>query len=415
MNSGIRPNTGLTPTRDSLLAFPYYKNNNEQRLRAGHGSDKSAPLGLLVQEQFQSVSNWTSTGVATWTPSLTGLAIVGGAGGVYTNYMVYDPLINSLEYWEQTILFSVTTAGFGIGLKTRERQTTDATNRSFVGRFVATGASSGKVLIDTCAEGGSTFGNRATSATAITWATNDLLRLTFKRDYNIYTLTIYNYANNNTVSCSFTAVGATVAAANPASKFGIMSFGGNQTVTDYRVTSTSRKNIKALFIGDSITHGLKGSSKGKRFVDMIFKDSVSTFEVNAGGSDMTAQYAEQSTMINLYNAQYVFLMIGGNDILNGVATATWQANYMAIRNNIINNGAIPIHLFPTARVSTDVGPLARFILTLPDVFVQGTYRRTVKPNGDLKAIYDSGDGVHMNDLGHFVTAEEIREACPFLL
>lgn len=415
MNKGLRPNTGITPTRESMLSFPYYKNNNEQRIRAGHGSDRAEPMGLLFQEQFQHLSNWTQTGTVTWTPSLTGLAITGGAGGVYTNYMTYDPLINSLEYWEQTMLFSVTSAGFGIGLKTRERQTVDITNRSFVGRFVATGASSGKVLIDTCAEGGSVFGNRATSATAITWAVNDQLKLIFKREYNVYTLTVYNYANDNTVSCSFTASGATVAAANPSSKFAIISFGGNQTVTDYRVTSTVRKNIRALFIGDSITHGLKGSSKTKRFADLVFKDSNASYEVNAGGSDMTEQYAEQSTMINMYNAQYVLLMIGGNDILNGIATATWQANYMTIRNNIINNGGTPIHLWPTARVSTNVAPLALFLSRLPDMFVQGTFRRTADGINSLKPIYDSGDGVHMNDLGHFAAAEEIREALPFIL
>jgi lysophospholipase L1-like esterase len=108
-------------------------------------------------------------------------------------------------------------------------------------------------------------------------------------------------------------------------------------------------------------------------------------------------------------------MIGGNDILNGIATATWQANYMTIRNNIINNGGTPIHLAPTARVSTNVAPLANFLTRLPDLFVQGVFRRTADGINSLKPIYDSGDGVHMNDLGHFAVAEEIREACPFIL
>lgn len=402
------------PFRNTLLPYNTDNYSYKKRPNAING-DGAEVIGELFNETFQSLSKWTQFGSVSWTAGAGGLSIVGGAGGVFTNYITYDPLPNAYENFKIEMWFKDTTATGGISIHTAERQTVDVTNRSYIASFLTTGANTGKIVFRSCTEGGSTFSTVATSATAMAWAVNDNVKFTMERIGSTYYLSAYNFNSLTSTSVNYTVTNSTILVSpNPSCKFSILSNAGNQTVTRFKVSSGSFKNAQALFIGDSITNGYKATVRNRRFSDLVFVDSSHTWSINAGASDMTAQYAEQDACIKTYNSKYVFCMIGGNDILNGVPTATWQANLRTINNNIINYGSIPVWLWPTPRTSTDVSPIGKFYDANFQNVIKNTYKALLSGATGLKSKFDSGDGVHPNDLGHATIAEIIKHEFPYI-
>ena len=102
------------------------------------------------------------------------------------------------------------------------------------------------------------------------------------------------------------------------------------------------------------------------------------------------------------------MIIGGNDLLFGVPSSQWQANYANLANTLQANGVKVKHCLPPPRSGTDTRPLKNWIQAhypasdIIDLFtpmVTGTY--------SLNPAYDSGDGTHPNDAGHQVIAQTI--------
>lgn len=369
------------------------------------------PIGQMFSENWASLSNWTQSGAATWSVSGNVLTVSGGSG-VFTDFITYDPLPNSCEDWTCTMDFKITVAGFGIGITAQELLTTDGTNRSFSGRFVGSGASAGKILIDACNETTTTFVNKAISSTAITWAVGDNMRLVLQKAWNVYTLTVFNLTTtaNTLAPITYTVPSdqsGNPTAANPAFKFSIKTFGGTQTVSSISATTTNRKNIWSLWVGDSRTYGISASSKSQRYQNVLYASSGRAYETNSGGSDRTGQYTVQGTWINTYKAKYVIIALGRNDVAFGVAEATIEANIATIYNNVKAGGGTPlILLFPSDTGAT---------MTTFNNAMKSTY-----PAGNIidlsgKTYSYAADGVHFSNTGMASIAADIKLLKPFLL
>lgn len=378
------------------------------------GYSANQQFGTLIDETFDSLANWTESGAANFS-IIDGELEMSGGSGVFTDYIVNDTLQNTFENFSIEATFKITVAGFGFGIGTRETNVIDTTNRSAVCQFAATGGTSGQGIIKFCNDNTTTFVNRALS-TAITWAVGDTIKMTFSRAFNTYTVTVENVTTPQIQTTSYSITGATdPKVGNPGCKFAIYAFGGTVRVTGLIISSTSYKNIRALFVGDSITHYRSASGKTSRYADKVFEGSAYRWEVNAGGGDYTAIYTGQRVHIDSYNADYVFMMLGGNDIFYGIGASTYQANYTTIRNNIVAGGQTVVHLLATPRTGTDVTPLNTWIqATFSGDLIIDTYTPLKGAGTDLSATYDSGDGVHPNDAGHALVATTIRNAIPTL-
>ncbi len=378
----------------------------------GASTPSPSPLGVLLSDPMTSLTNWTNVGTATFTADGTGTSVSGGSG--FVNYRYYTPLLNTVENFKITMVFVVTnTAAGGIGIGSQADLTAPTLNRTFVGRW-ATNTTAGGATIHTCYEGtGVTFTQAATSGTTSNYAINDIIQLVFERAYNVYTVTATNLSNPSTQTTNYTAQNANTVAANSAGRFAIFAVGGGQRITSITIESNSYKNIRALFIGDSKTHRLSSTTKATRYADVVFAGSTKKFEVNAGANDRTAQYSPQQVHIDSYNADYVFLMIGGNDIRGGIASGTWQANLTTIRNNAKAAGASIVWLLYPKETVIDFTAFNQWIVDrVADTFIGDLVIDTssIIVVGTDVAV----DGVHPNDTGHAKIGAAIRTTMPTL-
>ena len=194
---------------------------------------------------------------------------------------------------------------------------------------------------------------------------------------------------------------------NSTGQFAIHSIGGNIKVDYFKVVVNDLKYIHDLFVGDSITHGAYATNLSTRFAASV-SDS---YQVSAGSGDGTKPVLDKIVNLISYNPVRVFLMIGGNDILNGVASGTYQANYTSIVTQLKAAGIQVIHLLATPRTPTNITALNTWIQSTftSDVIVD-TFTPLLGSGTSLNATYDCGDGVHPNQSGHTLIASTIVAA-----
>jgi len=372
-------------------------------------------IGTIFTDTFNRSSglgaNYTTSGAATWTVNNgNDLVISGGALG-FTSYARYSAYSTCLENFEITSNYTVGTinsTSYGIGFGVRSTNTVTPLNWSC--RFITdSGADKGKIALyeDDTLIGG--------LSTAINVNAGDNITLTFTRNKTTYTCTILNNTNAETVIKSYTVpytIGSGVYC-NNTGNFSIWSFGGDNTVHSWSVSSNAYKNVKSCFIGDSITNGEISGGLAYRFATLINADNSVSYHVNAGGADKTQDCLNRIEELKSINAENYFLMIGGNDIASRVLQATWEANYTSLVSELKSIGARVIHLTPTARTATNVTALRTFINTnfASDIIID-TYTRTVGTGTSLAPRYDAGGsdgGVHPNMSGHRDIADYIMD------
>lgn len=196
--------------------------------------------------------------------------------------------------------------------------------------------------------------------------------------------------------------------AHNTSKCGVMLYDGSITVISERYTVFKYENIDNIIVGDSITYGSDATVVESRYASLVNGATI----VSGGGADYTASVLERVNEIIALKPRRVLLMIGGNDILFGIPSGTWQSNYKAIRSAIVSAGIQFVHLLPTAR--SGASTLVNFINT--DAAFAGDLKidcntPTMLGNANtLNPAYDSGDALHPNNAGHFVVANTINAA-----
>lgn len=377
-------------------------------------------LGTIVTDTFSSLKDWTQVGGGTFTPSGAGLSVSGGTTNYTTNYIKYAPLPNSFEQWKMSMEFTPTISGSGIliGIHSIMNDSFSTLNRSFYGRWASTATHFGAYIITFYEGTGTTATAAATTAVdaAYTLGVDDI-RLEFERNKDLYTVTCTNLMTGVSRSSSYTAKNANTVVPNNAGLFCIHALGGSQTVKHIKVTSDCQKNARAVFVGDSITHGLDANLLVGRYSDRVFRalSGSGRHEVFAGGNDRTLCYTN-TTGLEMLSPDYVFMAIGTNDLAGGVSESTYKANYTTIRNNMVSAGSSIVHLATIPRDTVDVRP---FNAWKRATFPQDIYIDTYTPLATSSSTYTlraslTTDGVHPNDTGHVIYANTIRNAMPYL-
>lgn len=384
-------------------------------------------LGTIFTDQFARASlgtNYTADGVVAWTTD--GAKLITSSGtGVFTDRLRRSFNPTCLERHSITVDFKQTSAigatSYGIAIGVFSSNNND--RRSYAIQVqTSSGANLGKsyLRISTGA-GAPAYTIEKTSTGSVVVNQNDSLRVVVTRTQNAVAWTVYNltlgtsYSESHTFSLAY-AAGAKVP--HGGGQFVLHALGGVLHITDWNVTSLDKKNVKPLFIGDSITYGLFSSTIADRWADEVMAGSVNSYTVSGGPSDKTAEVLERINELILINPRYAVLMIGGNDVQFGIAAGTRNANYLSIVNQLKAAGITVVHCYATPRDAYDMTAWNAHILATyggTDVVID-----TFTPLADsglttLAAAYDSTDGVHPNAAGHALVASTILTASPDLV
>ncbi len=252
----------------------------------------------------------------------------------------------------------------------------------------------------------------ASSAQALSCSVGDSLRATITRAKNKVTFTVTNLTSPNTVYIVYNYI-ITTEFPNARGVFTITNRGGNYTFSTHSVVTTQLYNVNTIVAGDSISYGAGSTALSKRYYTLLGINYTRSCNLSGGG-DETAQVLLAMPEMLALNANYYVLMIGGNDIQFGVATATWKANYNSIVSQIKAAGKTVIHCTPTPRNSFDMTPLRDHIYSVfPGDLISDTYTALWSGSSyTMNAAYNSGDGVHPNDAGHALMATTILTTAP---
>jgi lysophospholipase L1-like esterase len=161
--------------------------------------------------------------------------------------------------------------------------------------------------------------------------------------------------------------------------------------------------ISRMVFGDSISVGANSSDSQKYSYAAIIHAIRS-----AGFGDRTAEgVARIKDLTQRLQPKKVFVMLGTNDIGNGVSSATWQANLTTIYNAFTNAGIGCVFLCPPPSNNFDASVVKTWLNTNYSTHYIDTYTPLVGTGTGLNASYNSGDGTHPNDAGHALIASTI--------
>jgi lysophospholipase L1-like esterase len=168
---------------------------------------------------------------------------------------------------------------------------------------------------------------------------------------------------------------------------------------------TAPSAVTVVAFGDSITAGV-GTTGNNDYVSLL-SNRTGTAIINSGRSgDTTASaLARINAAVLSRDADIVIVLLGGNDLLQGVPVPQRIANITTIVQQIRADGAAVI------LVGLGNGPLDPFEGALPGIATQNS--STLVP-GILEGIFGvSGlmaDLIHPNNAGHAIIADRIEPA-----
>lgn len=383
-----------------------------------HTIQPDEAFGQIFTDDFARASigaSYSATGAATWACNGSALTVTGGSAAATDR--LRRTYIHSFEFNTQTVVAQITsvigTTTYGFGPGYGDLSNPDGESTVFC-RLITNNNSPdfGKVVINTY--DGTTTTARATSTGTLTINQNDIFTFTLTKSNtgNVATfdVTVARSAGGSiNVSWSELMTIAGISAGQRSystARFALFEIGGDWTITEWTVDCTDRRYVKALFIGDSITHGLYATDLSTRWPVQV-APRFGSYAISAGSGDVTQRVIDKIGFIAAYRANHVFLMIGGNDVLFGVAQATYEANYTSIRNQLQANGSKITHCLATPRDDTNMTTLNTFISGFTSDTVVDTFTPLKGAGTDLAAAYDSGDGVHPNQAGHDLIATTV--------
>lgn len=382
------------------------------------------PYGLFLYDSFNRAvlgSDYVILGSSTWTPNGPGLDISGGAG-TFTHRMRYGGPNNTAGHAYEDFLIewrfqlnsvpSGATTGIGVGVS--DFHTPDG-QRDVIGQlFMSTSATNGGKAIFQTFDGTT---NVIVASSAVQLVRNNgewyrvYYRKSLKNKLNTFELEGIREADGSSSGVATWTEPLSypqTSFAFSSGQFAVWSVQGNIKLDYLKITVFDKKRVQDLFVGDSITHGAYATNMATRWAANV-SDSYS---ISAGSGDGVDRVLDRIQSIVNYDPARVFLMIGGNDILNGTSAATYRANYLAVVNRLKSERIKVVHLLATPRTATDITPLNNWIKSEPTFITDqiiDTYTPLKGSGTSLAAAFDAGDGVHPNQAGHSLIARIIRD------
>ncbi len=370
------------------------------------GAYVNSTVGEIFNESsFASTSNFPITGSSITRSS--GQLDMTGNPSLFTSYVLFDDATNShrytaLEKWDQWVRVKVSTTktatsyGIGVGVLSANGWDVKSTSlrwswdTSGAGRFYLynINAITNQIVSANDAQG-------AYSATA-----NTFYWIHVNRNYNVITTRIFSDAMSLlfSISQSFTMSSGYVVLHNTG-RFCIQHFGGDGVqVTDWIVSSTELVGAVYCGVGDSNMHGMHVATVAERFMNIAAATVGKSVVVNAGISDRTAEVLLRVPEIIALKPKNVILSIGRNDIADGVAQATYEANITTIITDLEAAG-ITVKLAGVFASNVNVSGLQTFYTGKANTQING-YTTTKGAGTAINATYNAGDNIHFNTAGN---------------
>lgn len=253
--------------------------------------------------------------------------------------------------------------------------------------------------------------SQAVSGSNLSWSVGDRIKLTMVQDFLTVTFTATNLTAGGSVSVSkvFSQV-VTSATSYTTAKPAFYSNGGLQDVEYLKYSSTEYKNSKLMVLGDSITMGYSCTTEANSWFKLLTAAGRWRYLNLGNPSAKTTEILGLQNELEIFNPQYVLVMMAGNDLAQGVPAATYEPNYLTIINRLKAKGTTVIHSYATPRDATNMTPLNTYIETYTDQTIDNF--TPLKDGGTgLAAPYDQ-DGTHITDAGGIVFANTTRPAMP---
>jgi len=190
-----------------------------------------------------------------------------------------------------------------------------------------------------------------------------------------------------------------------ASKWGIAVFGSSDgwEISNPKLVSHSIKNPYILYIGDSKTVGYDAGGLQNRSSNMM-KGEFANYTVLAGGGDgVNEAKAVSDVYASLMKPKYVYIEVGRNSIAAGSFSSANQALYQQMVANWAATGAVIVHGLPMPEASLDQSSLKNWLIS-----VYGWGNCIDNSQGFNTSTMLHTDGVHINQLGQFQKAKNIK-------
>lgn len=357
----------------------------------------TAPIGTIY-----SGNNWASTSDfipnGTASVSLSGGFINVSAASVYNwaNTIYITGNQTKLEKWQFKARFKITawaanSYGIGFGVKSANA----VVKNDVFGFIQTTNSGTGNLYI---VKGDQSV--LAVSSTTISFALNDVIDVTARFDVSqfVFTATNVNSGSSSTVSFTYASNGSTAVVPN-SGYFSMLELGGTHQVQQIDISSEELAGGQIVTVGDSKTIGYFANSFTGRYAAQLNNDYAPAI-INAGGGDRVLHALARQAELERLAPQKFLLCIGSNDLRFGGTLADLQTNYGTLVNILQATGASVYHiLIPEDYTKSGAVNQLAFrdwiAATYGSFYINAVWDSLANGNV-LKGIYDSGDGIHLN-------------------
>jgi lysophospholipase L1-like esterase len=388
-------------------------------------NSKNGIIGDVYNEDFTGgIGNYTGTGSSVLNYTGGHMVVTGGTAGVNTSKVTRNSLQTSYDKFYRIVRFSVgaNVSGETIGIGVSPNSYLNPAF-SFYATF-NTAATTNRGQIKLHGVQGTDL-VKVTSATNLSYTNGDVInfKIVFAGPSTIDILAV-----NETVPTS-NPVHITFAADNNTGStfFGTATFttvlypmGATWTVISDVFGSTSMLNPTLVRIGDSITQGHGSGSPSQRDANILNQIIPGGVNVFAGGGNVSLDVLNTLPQVIAMKPKYVAVMVGTNDLGNGVSlgtvstSGTYLYNMNSIIRSLISNNIVPIVLYMTPSgdptiVTWNTALTTNFssICSVQDWF-------SVIAAGSIIDSKYTVDGLHLNALGYAYITDKFLDLNPHL-
>lgn len=358
------------------------------------------PYGIIYSKNsWTNTTDFITTGNSTAVLSGSYINISSAAQDDWNNIIHITQYRTKLEKWRFKLRFrimawSANSYGLGFGLKSANQYV----QNDIMGFIQTSNTGNGGLYV---VKSGRTI--VAAGATPLGVSLNDVIDLDGIFYDSVFHFTAHNITSGNTASVSFTFAtnGSTYVVPNT-SNFSLMELGGTHQVQNIEISSEELTGANIVTIGDSKTIGYFSNTFAGRYAAQLNNNYPAAL-INAGGADrVTHVLSRQQELLTLAPNKYL-LNIGSNDLRFGATMAELQYNYDSLVQKLTATGATVYHIvLPedyTKPLGVNTTALKDWIAAAYPSYYINVWDSMATGN-ILKGIYDTGDGVHINQAGN---------------
>lgn len=358
------------------------------------------PYGIIYSKNsWSNTSDFITNGNTTAVLNGNYVNISSATSDDWNNIVHITNYRTKLEKWRFKLRFKIiawsgNSYGLGFGLKSANQYV----QNDVMGFLQTANSGTGGLYI---VKSGRTI--MASGSTALGVAINDVIDMEGTFYDSIFHFTAHNITSGAMANVSFTYAtnGSTHVVPN-SSRFSLMELGGTHQIQNIEISSEELTGANIVTVGDSKTIGYFSNSFAGRYAAQL-NNIYPAALINAGGADRVTHALDRQLELTTLAPNKYILNIGSNDLRFGSTLAQLQTNYDSLVQLLLATGATVYHLVLPEDYTK---PLGVNMASFKD-WVAGTYPATYinvwdsMANGNsLKGMYDTGDGVHINQAGN---------------